>query len=289
MVAAKNITGNRVPLRSAAQKITLPPCGTDKLAEIRLRTGRRAVAVTLDGRMLPCSGIFTQQDINECFLELCRDSVHSFAREIAEGYITMPGGHRVGFCGTAVTQDGRLSALRDISSLNIRFAREVKGCAEELCGRVFSGGLCSVIVCGRPLSGKTTVLRDMARILGGSHRVALVDSRGELAAVHAGVPALDIGENTDVLNGYSKAEGIMCALRSLSPEIVICDEIGGDSEQVRQCTCCGVRLAVSAHAGSIGELMRRPALAGILPYFDKAVLLGEKGSVLEIRELKPCG
>lgn len=286
MIAAKNITGNKVPLRSAAQKITLPSGGTDKLSEIRLRTGRRAVAVTLDGELIPCSGIFTQQDINECFLELCRDSVHSFAKEIAEGYITLSGGHRVGFCGTAVVRDGRLSALRDISSLNIRFAREVRGCAQELCGRLFRGGLCSVMICGRPLSGKTTVLRDMARILGGSHRIALVDSRGELAAVHGGVPALDIGENTDVLNGYSKAEGIMCALRSLSPEMVICDEIGDDAEQIRQCSCCGVYLAVSAHAASIDELVRRPALSGVLPYFDKAVLLGERGSVLDIRELK---
>ncbi len=287
MIAAKQAKTNTVPLEYAARKITLPPGGISELAEIRLRTGRCAAAVTLDGRMLRCSAPFSQEDITGCFLELCRNSVHSFAREISEGYITLPGGHRVGFCGTAALHDGRLTGLKDISSLNIRFAREVRGCAEEMCRRVFSDGLCSVVVCGKPLSGKTTVLRDMARIIGAAHRVCVIDSRGELAGVQGGVPALDVGENTDVLNGYPKAEGIMCALRSLSPEIIICDEIGGDGEAVRQCMDCGVKLAVSAHAGSIEELKRRPGLSGLLPHFDKAVLLGERGRLLDIAEIKP--
>ena len=292
MIAAKtsgdgHIRTSSVPLKRAAQKITLPVGGMERVAEIRLRTNRPAYAVTLDGENIPCSPPFSQEDINECFLELCRNSVHSFAREIAEGYITLPGGGRVGFCGTAVIQDGRLTALRDISSLNIRFPRQVKGCAETLCRRAFAGGLCSLILCGKPLSGKTTVLRDMARILGKSHRVAVVDSRGELAGVHGGVPTLDVGENTDVLNGYSKSDGIMCALRSLSPEIIICDEIGDDAESVRQCMSCGVKLAVSAHAGSIAELKRRPSLAGLLPFFDKAALLGQLGRLTEIAELSP--
>ncbi len=290
MIAAKTAgerqqRTNNVPLKRAAQKITLPAGGLEQVAEIRLRTNRPAYAVTLDGRNIPCSPPFSQEDISECFLELCRNSVHSFAREIAEGYITLPGGGRVGFCGTAVIQEGRLTALRDISSLNIRFPRQVRGCAELLCRRAFAEGLCSLIVCGKPLSGKTTVLRDMARILGQEHRVAVVDSRGELAGVHGGVPALDVGENTDVLNGYSKSDGIMCALRSLSPEIIICDEIGDDAEAVRQCMNCGVKLAVSAHAGSIRELKCRPALAGLLPLFDKAALLGELGRLSEIAEL----
>lgn len=286
MIAARKYT-NDVPLISAARKITLPAGGISQLAEIRLRTGRSAYAVRLDGKMLRCSAPFTQEEITECFHELCRNSVHSFAREIAEGYITLPGGHRVGFCGTAAAQDGKLAGLRDISSLNIRFAREVKGCAEELFAGAFADGLCSLIVAGKPLSGKTTVLRDLARILGESHRVCVIDSRGELAGVSGGVPALDVGENTDVLNGYSKSEGIMCALRSLSPDIIICDEIGGDAAEVRQCMFCGVKLVVSAHAGSLAELHRRPGVSELLPYFDKAALLGSRGSLMEITEIKP--
>ena len=233
MIAAKNI--RTVPLRFAAGKISLPQ---GSVAEIRLRTGRSACAVMTDGRLVKCSAPFSRQDIGECFLELCGNSVHSFAREISEGYITLPGGHRVGFCGTAVEQGGRLSTLKDISSLNIRFASEVRGCAEELCARAFGG-----------------------------------------------VPALDIGENTDVLNGYSRGEGIMCALRSLSPEVIICDEIGGDAEEIRQCMNCGVKLIVSAHAGSIRELMSRPALQKLLPLFERAALLEERGRLSELADI----
>lgn len=281
MIAAKT-QHPEIPLRYAAVKITLPP---GNIAEIRLRTGKCAAAVMTDGRMLRCSDIFTHEDINECFLELCRNSVHSYAREISEGYITLPGGNRVGFCGTAVLRDGAISTLKDISSLNIRFAREVRGCAEELCRRAFPDGLCSLIICGKPLSGKTTMLRDMARILGGTHRVALIDSRGELAGVSGGVPALDVGENTDVLNGYPKAEGIMCALRSLSPEMIVCDEIGSDAEEVRQCMGCGVKLAVTVHAASIDELRSRPGIAELCPLFDRAALL-EGGRLTDIREIR---
>lgn len=281
MIAAKRECAD-VPLRYAARKITLPP---GEIAEIRLRTGKCAAAVMTDGRMLRCSDIFTREDITECFLELCRNSVHSYAQEIAEGYITLPGGNRVGFCGTGVLHDGKLTTLKDISSLNIRFAREVCGCAEELCRRVFPDGLCSVVICGKPLSGKTTVLRDMARILGQNHRISLIDSRGELAGVSGGIPALDVGENTDILSGYPKAEGIMCALRSLSPEMIVCDEIGSDSEEVRQCMGCGVKFAVTAHAGSLDELRSRPGICGLYPLFDRAVLL-ERGRIADIREIR---
>ena len=274
MIAAKT-QHPEIPLRYAAAKITLPP---GNIAEIRLRAGKCAAAVMTDGRMFHCSDIFTREDINECFLELCRNSVHSYAREISEGYITLPGGNRVGFCGTAVLRDGEISTLKEISSLNIRFAREVTGCAEELCRRAFPDGLCSLIICGKPL-------RDMARILGASHRIALIDSRGELAGVSGGVPALDVGENTDVLNGYPKAEGIICALRSLSPEMIVCDEIGSDAEEVRQCMGCGVKLAVTAHAADIDELRSRPGIAELYPLFDRAALL-EGGRLTDIREIR---
>lgn len=283
MIAAER-TVCEIPLKSAAVRITLPQSALCDIAEIRLRAGRSAVAVRTDGEMLRCSAPFTREDITECFLELCRSSIHSFSHEIAEGYITLAGGHRVGFCGTAVLNDGKLSSVHDITSLNIRFAREVKGCARELFGRAFSGGICSLILAGKPLSGKTTVLRDLARILGERRRVCVIDSRMELAG--GCVPLLDAGENTDVLSGYPKGEGIMCALRALSPDVIICDEIGDDAEEVRQCANCGVKLVVSAHAASIAELKSRPNIAPLLPYFDKAAVLSGFGKLSELEDLQ---
>lgn len=276
-----------VPLKAAERRLDLSgvPQG---IAEIRLRAGRRAAAVLTDGRIFPCSQPFTPQDIAECFEELCRCSVHSFTRDIAQGFITLDGGCRVGICGTAVCSErtGAVEAFRDISALNIRLARQVTGCAQELYERAFGRGLCSLLLAGAPMSGKTTVLRDLARILGGSHRVTLIDSRNELSASCAGQPTLDIGENTDALVGAGKREGMLMALRTLSPEVIICDEMGNDAEAVEQCLFSGVKVIAAAHAGSRAELSRRKGAAQLLPLFDKAAVLAGAGVLAELWE---CG
>ena len=270
-----------IPLKTAAAKIRLP-AGAD-IAEIRLRAGRCAAAVTVSGKIIPCSAPFSEKDIADCFAELCRYSVHSYSREIAEGFITLDGGHRVGLCGTAVMSGGAVVSVKDISSLNIRIAREVRGCAEELYGRFFAGGLCSLLLAGRPMSGKTTLLRDLSRMLGEKYRVALIDSRNELSASVRGLPTLDVGENTDVLCGYTKPAGIMTALRSLSPDVIICDEIGDDYDAVEQCLFCGVKVIAAAHAGSLSELSRRRGTDRLLPLFDCAAVIGGRGRLLESR------
>lgn len=280
MITAKR---QEIPLRCAAAKIRLSGIGGE-IAEIRLRTGKRAAAVTTDGRIFPCSEPFSQGDIDECFQELCRCSVHSFSREISEGFITLEGGHRVGICGTAVMNGERIETMRDISSLCIRLAREVKGCAGELFERAFGKGLCSLLVLGKPMSGKTTVLRDLARFVGAEHRVVLIDSRNELSATSRGQSSLDVGENTDSLVGFPKAAGIMLALRSLSPEVIICDEIGDDYNEVRQCLFCGVKLIATAHADSFSEAEQRYGLRELLPMFDSAALLGMRGRLVDFRE-----
>ena len=211
--------------------------------------------------------------------------MHSYSNEIAEGFITLDGGHRVGICGTAVLSGGRITAVKDISSLNIRIAHEVRGCAEEIYARFFSDRLRSLLLAGAPMSGKTTILRDLSRVLGRDHRVALIDSRNELSASVRGLPTLDIGENTDVLCGYPKAEGIMTALRSLSPDIIICDEMGNDCEAVEQCLFCGVRIIAAAHAGSISELSRRYGTDRLLPLFDCAAVV-HRGKLTESRVMR---
>lgn len=270
-----------IPLKRAAQLLRMPCC-SGRLCELRLRTGRRAVAVLSDGRMISCSEILTRDDVEACFQELCCYSVHSFAREISEGCITLPGGHRVGFCGTAVINGGRLETLRDISSLNIRIARQIYGCGEELFHAVFANGLRSLLIAGRPMSGKTTVLRDIARLLGERYRVALIDSRSEIAAVYHGTPSLDVGENTDVLTGYGKNEGIMIALRTLSPDIILCDEISGDTDAIAHCMNCGVRLVATIHAASSDELYADDITRQIARGFDSIAVLGGRGSLTEL-------
>ena len=281
MITAKTA---RFPLKTADMLIRLPSgISQSELAELRLRAGRPAVAVTVSGKLIPCSDKLTREDIEACFQELCRCSVHSYAREIAEGYITLESGHRAGFCGTAVMHHDKLETLRDISSINLRLAHEVTGCGEQLYNAVFSKGLQSLLLAGKPMSGKTTVLRDLARMIGNEHRVALIDSRCELAAVYRGTPTLDVGLNTDVLSGYPRAEGMMTALRTLSPEVIICDEIGGDYAAIEQCLSCGVKLIATIHAGTLDELTQKEQTAKLLPLFDYAAVLGTRGLLLDIK------
>lgn len=251
------------------------------IAEIRLRVGRPAVAVDLFGGMRICSERLSGNDIAEYFAEICRYSVHSYQDEIAGGFVTLDGGHRVGICGTAVREDGRITFLKDISGLNVRVAHAVEGCSDELFGRV---GECSLLIVGRPMTGKTTILRDLARRLGERRRVTVIDSRGEIAAAVHGLPSYDIGLNTDVLCGCEKSEGIMLTLRSMSPEFIICDEIAHDEEAVEQALFCGVKVIASAHAGSLAELERRFGNMNLAAMFDAVAVIGERGKILEIKK-----
>lgn len=276
------IKATAMPLRSI-EKIHLPE-PLSGIAEIRLRAGRPAVCVNIFGKMSACSSIFSGREIADCFAEICRYSVYSFEEEIARGFVTLDGGHRVGICGTAVTKNGKITSIKDISGLNIRIAHEIRGCADELFMRAFCDGPHSLLLAGKPLCGKTTVLRDIARRLGECRRVVLIDTRGELSASVGGVPSLDIGLNTDALCGCEKSEGIMLALRSLSPEIIICDEIGNDEAAVEQAVFCGVKVIASAHAGSIAELCSRPSTRSLVPIFERTALIGERGKLLDYRE-----
>lgn len=242
----------------------------DEIQEIRLRVNRPAAVsvknsiryITSDGQLTynPEFGVIADyRDLQKTFEAVCQYSVHSFQREITEGFVTVRGGHRAGICGTSVIRDFSVENIKNISSVNFRIAREVRGCADELCNKIFGSGLCSVLIAGAPGSGKTTMLRDMARILGGRFKTAVIDERGELAAVMNGVPQNDVGINTDVFDGYSKPLGIMTALRVMSPQVIICDEIGSeeDFKALYQASNSGVCVVASIHSADMDELKRK--------------------------------
>ena len=146
---------------------------------------------------------------------------------------------------------------------------------------------------GVPLSGKTTILRDICRILGKKHRISIIDERSEIAAAYHGVPQNDIGEFSDVFNGYDKKNGIETAIRVMSPELVVCDEIGGksDCEAILASVNSGVRFLASVHGREIEEILKREHIKKLIDYgvFEYAVLLGSGISVGKVKEIRKIG
>ncbi|MBQ8000667.1 MAG: Flp pilus assembly complex ATPase component TadA [Ruminococcus sp.] len=232
--------------------------------------------------------ISTQQEVLECFNIACGYSVYSHISEIKEGFITIKGGHRVGIAGTAVMSSGAIHNIRDISTISIRISRQIIGCAEAVTQEYIRarGGL---LICGSPCSGKTTLIRDMARLLSTLYagRVALVDTRGELASVCQGVAQNDVGL-CDVLDGYPRAEAIEQAVRSLSPEHIICDEIGSlqDATAIMRGINSGVRFVATIHAHNKQELIARENIRQILDTgaFKKVVFLSDRDKPCQITE-----
>lgn len=269
----------------------------EKIREIRIRSRQPVTVISEKGVnfILP-SGRLTQlytdlairtseKETEEIFRRLCGYSVHSFSDAINKGYITLSGGHRAGVAGTAITENGRITAVRDVCAVNLRIAREIKGAANEIYNKIFADGLCSVIIAGPPSSGKTTVLRDLVRCLSGvsknkMYKCFVCDERGELAACVSGVSQNDMGINSDIITSYPKAEGIMIGLRSFSPDIIVCDEIATSEEAlaIESGLNSGVCFALSMHAKDENELRGKKILHSLLQTggFSNVVLLSAK-------------
>lgn len=204
----------------------------------------------------------TKQQLAEILRALTEYSLHSFKNEINSGFITVKGGHRAGVVGTAVYDKGELISVNDVSSINLRIARTLKNSALSLSKILFSEGICSALIVGSPSSGKTTLLKDISRLVSenrlnlGYKKVAVVDERGEISATYQGVSQNEIGFGTDVLNGYNKENGMDIAIRSMSPDLIILDEITRekDAELVRKSMNSGVNVIATAHAGDNREL-----------------------------------
>ena len=251
---------------------TLSSDRLNSLCEVRLRAGNPLMLVFgPDRKFIAKNGcivdrtdsqpmlICTEQMMNDAFRNICSNSVHTHLGEITSGYITMPFGHRAGICGTAVTSDGRIINVRDISSISVRISREVKGISSDLSARFFKG-TGGILVCVAPCSGKTTLLRDLARLLSTEYslNVSVIDTRNELSGSYHGRPQNDLG-NSDVFVSYPRKSGIEQALRSMSPQVIICDEIGdkSDSDAILSAVNSGVRFVASIHAANPEELRKR--------------------------------
>lgn len=260
------------PLREPVDQI-----GKHDLQELRLRVGQTVELVRKDGQtFLPLR--VTSDDFT--YIVNMATQYSPWASESScKGFITAPGGHRIGLCGTAVMERGQVCGFREIHSVCIRIARDIPGIGGS--AAKISG---SILIIGRPGAGKTTLLRDIIRQISeyDTLQIVVIDEREEIFPVSAGQFAFPPGRHTDVLSGCPKKEGFDMALRCMGPDVIAMDEITSaeDCESMLRAGWCGVRLIATAHAGSVKELYSRPIYQPILAckLFDHVIVMEQDKS-----------
>ena len=297
----------QLPSEFSCALLRLPETLAVGVTEIRLRSGRPVVLTTADKlyfirtdgkpelEQSPYTLKTSHSDIDACFHAVCAYSVHTFENCIAQGFVPLSGGHRVGVCGTAVYTQGNHFNVKNITSLNIRIARiHLKQCSPELTQLLQKEG--SMLLVGSPGSGKTTLLRAALSVLSDKEqKIAVVDERFEIAPVEATGFVADLPVNCDIMSGYPKHIGMLHALRSMGPDVIVCDEIGSmeDVYAVESIANAGVRLIAAVHANSIKAMQKRPQTRALLATgaFRWIVLLkgsAAPGAVEEVCDVCDC-
>ena len=249
-----------------------------------------------------CAGcmIIERLDIERTLQYMSDYSIYTLEDELRQGFLTLKGGHRVGLVGRVVPEHQGIRTIKNISGMNIRIAREVKDCALELSLELYGQGIKHTLIASPPGCGKTTMLRDMVRLLsygiGGTcikgYKVGVVDERSEIGGCYLGIPQRDLGPRTDVLDACPKAAGIGLLIRSMGPDVIAVDEIGSlkDSEAVEEAIYSGVTILATAHGSNMDELLKKPGISNLMEKkaFERIVILSRArgpGTVASILKL----
>lgn len=282
-----------------------------EIEEIRLRIGKPLLLMGREEFFIDEKGVIVppqkgylvgKEDIFQTLERMTQSSLYAAEEEMRQGFITLPGGHRVGITGEAMLKKGDIQSLKHISALNIRFAKAILGKSEEILSSLIreDGSLYHTLIISPPRGGKTTLLRDLIRrISDGSdvlklkgQTVGVVDERKELAGMWQGIPAYDLGCRTDVLDGCPKRIGISMLVRSMAPQVVAVDELGHpeDGKAVLDALRTGVKILSTAHASTLEEVLNRPSLKELfeLGTFERVVILSRRhgpGTVEDIVDL----
>ena len=251
----------------------------ESLQEIRIKANK-PIIVNLSNKEVILDRSATTNDLKQILVRISNYSLYAYEEEIKQGYITIKGGHRIGMAGECVISQGEVKTIRNISSINMRICREVKGSSNEIMKFIVSNDrVYNTLIISPPKCGKTTILRDMARNISNGmpinnltgKKVSIIDERSEIASCFNGVPQLDVGIRSDILDNCFKKDGMIMAIRSLSPEVLICDEIGtdGDIEALNMAFNSGVNIVVTIHGYNIDDVYKRNVFKDLL---EKSIL-----------------
>lgn len=239
----------------------------DRCEQIHLRAGHSPCARLGDRDVTVDAPPVTEKQLRYVLERASGGSFQTAESQSARGFLCASGGVRVGLCGTAVIRDGRVTGLRDLSSVCIRVPCEKRGCADGIYPALSRPRFLSTLLFSPPAAGKTTLLRELVRRLSGDGvTVSVADERGEIAGMSEGANGFDLGDHADVMSGMPKSEAALMLIRSMAPQVLAMDEIGGraDAEALTEAVGCGVALLTSVHAASEKELRQKPYMRELL-------------------------
>lgn len=270
----------------------------EELQEIRMRTGQPLSLIYQGEEAIPtlhdgAPFVVNESHIVETLEYVSNYSLYAYEQEMKQGFITIEGGHRVGMAGKTVVEQEHIKNLSHISSLNIRVAHEVIGCATEVLPFVTENRqICHTLIVSPPRCGKTTMLRDMIRLISNGNKwvkgcsVGVVDERSEIGGCYLGVAQNQLGMRTDILDCCPKAEGMIMLIRSMAPQVIAVDEIGGPLEvhAIEYAMHCGCKMLATVHAASMDELQKRPIFSKLIreKRFERYVFLDNRNHMGEV-------
>jgi len=280
-------------IRSILEKVD----NLQQLEEIRVKVNK-PLFIHIGSKEKVWEYIATPEDLKYIMQRISNYSIYAFEDEIRQGYITIKGGHRVGLCGICVIENNSIKTIKDISSINIRACKEIIGCADKVMPYIINNdSVYNTIIISPPKCGKTTLIRDISRQISQGNNgkgfrgknVSIIDERSEIAGSFKGIPQMDIGVRTDVLDNCPKSQGIMMAIRSMSPDVIVCDEIGtqNDMESILMALNSGISLITTIHGFGIEDLYKRLVFKDIVDnyVFTRGIVLSNKKGIGTIERI----
>ncbi len=262
----------------------LADCNEEKITEIRLRKNKSLVVFEGAKKMYPMTDagryVVTQEDIERVMGFATDFSLYAVNDQLTKGYL-VKNGVRVGVAGVGVVEQGKILTVKDINALVLRVPHEVKGCAEEIMTKLYDGDrLKSTLIISPPGAGKTTLLRDMARIVSEKENTIIIDERFEIAGVESSV---DVGES-EVMSGVEKRIAYQFAIRSMSPSLIVTDEIfsSTDVDSIEDVLRCGVKIFASIHGDNLQSIMKSKIFERLHSVFEVFVTLAPIGKVVSV-------
>ncbi|MFR5264086.1 stage III sporulation protein AA [Clostridium sp.] len=261
------------------------------IEEIRIAIGKPIIILKNNKEEIKSYRV-TQEDMKSIMQRVSNYSIYAFEEEIKQGYITIEGGHRIGISGQCVIENGIVKTIKHIGSINIRVAREVIGCSNKLMKEIINDKkVNNTIIISPPKCGKTTLLRDITRNISNGYsplnfegkRTTVIDERSEIASCYRGIPQMNVGIRTDIYDNCIKSQGIIMAIRTMSPEVIVCDEIGTnkDVEALIMAYNSGVNVIVTIHGNEAEDIYKRPVFKDILDnkMIKKIIVLSNKNGI----------